>query len=125
MDIIGSVAPEEVPQGESRMGRPGKWSVLADRAVAEAMQGRVLVVRPKDEKELKSLRAGFTIPLKKRGYKAHLVVVRQGAEYRVFIELRLREPQVEAQPPIMAAVAPEPPVLNANRPVAEAWGNGH
>ena len=96
MEIIGSVAPEEVPEGEQRNARSGIWSQLAKRVVMDHESGRVTMVQVDDDKELKKLRNNLAQYLRSKGYRMHLVIVRQATGMRVFIELRL--PALEEVP---------------------------
>jgi len=87
VEIVGSVAADEVPEGIRRERAPGIWKQLAERALADHKQGRVTVVKVADQKELTKLRANLAQPLRLHGYKARPLIVRQGGEMRVFLEL--------------------------------------
>jgi len=88
MEIIGSVAPEEVPEGEKPNARSGIWSQLAKRTITDHESGRVTMVQLDDDKELKKLRNNLVQYLRAKGYRMHPVIVRQATGMRVFIELR-------------------------------------
>jgi hypothetical protein len=123
MDIIGSVAADEVPPGERRIRVPGRWEAIVRRAIDDHQQQRVTVLRAKDDKELKMMRNGMAIPLRKHGYRARPVIVRDGNEIRVFLELALR---VEKATEPVAEPTRLPVSVNSDRPVAEAWrGDRH
>jgi hypothetical protein len=102
MKVIGSVAPEEVPEGERSRSRTGVWSELARRAIQDHENGRVTMVQVDDDKELKKLRNNLVQYLRPKGYRMHPVVVRQSdGGTRVFLELRL--PALEEVPRAQAA----------------------
>jgi hypothetical protein len=88
MDIIGSVAPTEVPAGRGRTPREGVWTGLARRAVADHEQERVTVISLADNDELKKMRNGVAFPLRNHGYALRPVVVESDSELRVFMELK-------------------------------------
>lgn len=96
MEIVGSVAADEVPEGIRRERAPGVYALLAKRAIADHEQSRVTVVKVKDNAELTKLRNNLAGPLRAAGYKARPLIVRQGEELRVFLELALREGKATA-----------------------------
>lgn len=119
MEIVGSVDRTEIPQVARRSYRPpGIWAQLSMRAVKDHVAGRVTVVKLKDDKELKKMRAGLQIPLRKLGYKSRLVVIEQPDGLRAFLELALREEVVEAE---AAAASARENSRNDTRPIAEVW----
>jgi hypothetical protein len=91
MEIVGTVAPDEVPEGKRRVRPPGVWGQLAERVVQEHSLGRVVVVKLKDEKEYKTMRNNLAPRLRAAGFKLRPVVIEQKDELRVFLELALRE----------------------------------
>lgn len=86
-EIVGSVTQDEVPKPDKRKGRPGVFSAIAERAVEDHRQGRVTVVKVPNEEELKRLRNNISHVLHQYGLAARPIVVKQGEEYRVFLEL--------------------------------------
>jgi hypothetical protein len=92
MEIVGSVAPDEVPEGK-RLSRPiGQWPTLVARAVADHESGRVTVIKVKDEKEYRRFRNGTALIFRaKTKYRLNPVIVEQPDGWRVFLELQLRE----------------------------------
>jgi len=94
MEIVGTVGPDDVPRIERNPVR-GQWTGLAARAAHEHSKGRILVVKLKDEDELKKLRNGTLSWLRANNLRLNPVVVhdQNGAEQslRVFMEISLRE----------------------------------
>ena len=91
MEIVGTVTPDEVPEGKRRTRQPGVWGLLCARVVEEHEHGRIVVVRLKDEKEYKTMRNNLGPRLRAAGFKLRPVIVEQKDELRVFLELALRE----------------------------------
>src|SRR5262245_50947310 len=93
MEIVGSVAPEEVPEGRRVFMQEGVWTRVHKQAIADAENGRVTVLKLKDQDELKKMKNNLSARLRAAGYSMHPVVVEQSDGLRVFLELRLRGPQ--------------------------------
>lgn len=91
MEIVGSVAPEDVPEAPRRGGRPGVWPALQQRIIADHEQGRVTVVRLRDEKEYKTMQNNVGPRFRDTQYRLRPVVVVQDDGLRVFMELLPRE----------------------------------
>jgi len=95
VEIIGSVAPEEVPRVPGSR-REGLWATVVRRAVEDHEQGRVTVIKMDSQADVDRLRNGVRIYLREAGYKLHPVTVDQGKDgVRVFLELR-RKPEQES-----------------------------
>lgn len=92
MEIVGSVAPDEVPEGIRRGRPPGIWAQLCERAIADFRQQRVTVVRLKDQDEIEKMMNNIRTRLRGEGFQPRPVVVKQDDELRVFLELVVREP---------------------------------
>jgi len=92
VEVIGSVAPEEVPRLAPVRGI---WTALARRAIEDHEQGRVTVVKLDTQEAAKRMRNGMSDYIRKAGYLLHPVAVDQGKDgIRVFLELR-RKPEQE------------------------------
>ena len=91
VEIVGSVAPDEVPEGEVRLGRPGKWVSVATAIVADHAQQRVTVIKLSNDKEVQAMRASLAVLLRKHNLRLRPVLVRQGDEIRVFCEVVARK----------------------------------
>lgn len=84
MRVVGSIPADEVPA----TSRPGQWSDLAARAVADHEDGKVTVVEAESRDEVKSLRNNLGNHLHKLGYTAHTVVVERRADaIEVYLQL--------------------------------------
>lgn len=92
MEIVGSVASEEVPAGRRpRNTRVGIWPPVVARAITDHEQGRVTVIKVKDQKEYNRLRNGTALLFRKTKYRLHPVVVEGTDGWRIFLELRLKD----------------------------------
>ena len=92
MHILESVPDDEVPEGASRASRTGIWVDLIQRMLAARQQGRVLVVKLPDNKELYRLRNGVQIGLRKAGYLLHPAIIQEDDGLKVYLQLEPRNP---------------------------------
>jgi len=85
-EIVGSVAKEEVPDGARRNGSP--WAALAQRVMDDHADGRVTVVKTRDERDVERIRHNVANYLHKSELSPRPVVVKgEGGEIRIFIEV--------------------------------------
>lgn len=95
MEIVGSIAPEEVPENARRAPRTGVWSSLARRCIADHEDGRVTVVKVADQDELAKLRNGTAEALRKAGYGRRFSVEALRDGLKVFMEIERVKPEPE------------------------------
>lgn len=96
MKIVGTVAPEEVPQEGERNTRERLWVPLARRAIKDYHGGQVTVVEVENRQELNRLRNGTLKYWRENELRCTPVVVPlEGVRLKVFLELR----PIEHHPP--------------------------
>ena len=99
MEILESVDPEEVPEGLTRTARPGLWTGLARRAIADCEEGKVTVVVLKDEDEYVRMRGGVSETINKAGYSRRFRVQTQSdGRVKVYMGLEAKEEPRNSHP---------------------------
>jgi hypothetical protein len=90
MEIVGSVAKDEVPEGRTP-SQNGIWTGLARRAVEDHKQGRVTMIQVTDNEEYKRMRNGTHDAFRQLGYQLFPVIVDQPDGMRIFLEVEERK----------------------------------
>lgn len=101
MEILESVDPDDVPEGAGRAVRPGLWTGLARRAIADCDQGKVTVVAFKTEEDYKRMRNGVAEIFRKFGYSRRFTVVPEAdGGLRVYMGLERKDdpPRLNSHP---------------------------
>jgi hypothetical protein len=78
----------------------GVWSSLARRAIMDHEQGRITVIKLKDEEEYKKMRNGCAQYFQTRRYRLNPLLVEQADGLRVFMELQPMEPEQRGVIPV-------------------------
>lgn len=85
MEVIGTVAPSEVP---AVAPMPGRWTNLARQAIAAHQKGQVLVVKVKDRAEYKRMVNGMSDAFRRAGYgRSFSAIDEQDGSVRCYLQL--------------------------------------
>lgn len=87
MEILESVAPEEIPDDAEAPGARGIWTGIAQHAIEQHRKGKVAVVRLPDEEAYKRMRNGIGDYLRQRGYLAKPVLRKEDSGVIVYLKL--------------------------------------
>ena len=96
MEIVGSVAPEQVPASVSTV--KGLWTNLARRAIADYEKGRVTYVTVQDEAEHRRMRNGMLAYVRRHGYRLSSVATRDSPTQPLKVYLQLHPREEEEKP---------------------------
>ena len=90
MEVLGSISPDEVPEGEIRA--MGTWTILAQQVIQAHRAGKVLVVKVKDRAEQKRMVNGMSERLRQNGYARQFTSVNE-PDGKVTVYCKLADPQ--------------------------------
>jgi len=107
MELLESVLADEVPTLANPVRGKGLWTDLARRAVADYAEGKVSVVRVKDQQEYRRMRNGMSQAFRDAGFQCMPRTIEEADGLRVYLELRAKEER---------NVQPRRPAANGIRP---------